>query len=570
MGIWVGISKVFYIAKARVVSFAQILLSWVIVAFGVPAWSPVLSLMASLLGYALFWSVFQKISGKKQRAVCACLWFMGVQAIQLSWMTATAYHGFYIILVYLGILVWFGVQFGCFTALFPQSLEELSLRRCLFLASFWVLMEWSRLFFLCGFPFNFCGVVLAAFAVPSQLAAFTGVLGLSFIVIFCNLLALRVVVTPRKMAWYFYLGTVVGLYVFGSMHWGIHRLRQKVDNRVLNAALVQTGLRPEEKVPLRDKESRFVSPFLQWYDILNELEKTGQRKFDLIVLPEAAVPFGATQCIYPLEEVNRIFLHKWGQNYRAYLPLSESSFLQEGLVSNSFWAQSLANYYGAQVVVGFDDYDKDRGESYNAAFYFAPYAKASQRYEKCILVPLGEYLPFSWLKTLVAKYGVVDFATPGVGAKVFGEKTPIATSVCYEECFGHFMRQGRKKGAQLFVNITNDGWYLPSKLPEQHFYHARLRSIENGVPLVRACNTGVTAAVDSLNTVCGRLNRGTLAKGVLTVSLPLYHYRTPYSFYGDYFIVGICCSFIGVYVLRQRPWGIKLKMSRKLSLVKKK
>jgi apolipoprotein N-acyltransferase len=106
------------------------------------------------------------------------------------------------------------------------------------------------------------------------------------------------------------------------------------------------------------------------------------------------------------------------------------------------------------------------------------------------------------------------------------------------------MRVSRTKGASLFINLTNDNYYPFSRLPKQHFDHARLRTVENGVPLVRACNTGITAAIDSLGRVKGELEEldgnKKLQAGVLALSLPLYHYKTLYTYWGDGCLLAIC------------------------------
>lgn len=536
------------------------LLSWCLVAFGQPSWSLILSPIAGICGYSLFWLTLTKIRERKYRFFHACFWFMCTQAIQLSWMTATTYHGFYILLVYLGILVWLGVQFGLLTLCFPVHLQ-LSFFNCFVLAGLWTIMEWSRLFFLCGFPFNFCGVTLAGFCVSSQLASLVGVLGLSFIVMLMNTMGFKAFLCSKRSHWLGYLGVIAFVYLFGVVHLNYHRHKMKEDQQHYQVALVQTGLRPEEKVPLSGKINKFVSPFEQWERILSYLKEKRPRNLDLIVLPEAALPYGATQEIYFLEDVKSILRRAWGDSYEDYLPVLKKD---KEYVSNAFWAQTIAKYYQCEVIAGFDDYDKLTKQSYNAAFHFFSKKENWERYEKCILVPLAEYLPFSILKPLVAKYGILDFATHGKGAKVFGEKIPIAISICYEECFSHLIRQGRAKGAHLFVNVTNDGWYIPSKLPYEHFYHARLRTIENGVPLLRACNTGVTAVIDSIGSIQGQLltiQDSEIFKGALVSSFPGYHYSTLYTFYGDNFIIGISAVIIGVFLINKRRLLRRLTVS---------
>ena len=198
------------------------------------------------------------------------------------------------------------------------------------------------------------------------------------------------------------------------------------------------------------------------------------------------------------------------------------------------------------MVIGLDDSDEATGENYNAAFHLIPHKIAINRYEKRVLLPLAEYLPFSFLKPLVARYGITDFFTHGKESKVFEGRYPLNISICYEECFSHLIREGKLGGAKLFVNVTNDAWYPSSRLHLTHFAHGKLRAIENGVPLVRACDTGVTAAVDSLGRTVGQLGQENLElqRGALVVEVQLYTYSTLYTFLGDYLIVALSFALI--------------------------
>ena len=170
-----------------------------------------------------------------------------------------------------------------------------------------------------------------------------------------------------------------------------------------------------------------------------------------------------------------------------------------------------------------------------------------ERYDKQILLPLAEYLPFDFLRPLTKSYGIYAFFSHGEGAKIFGEKKLFSPSVCYEETFPSIMRQARVEGAELFVNVTNDNYYPNSSLHKQHLFHARLRAVENGIPLIRACNSGGTAAIDSFGKMLAFFQS---QEGVLQCRLATYHYPTLYSFWGDFGIVSLClviiCFFFGV------------------------
>jgi apolipoprotein N-acyltransferase len=310
---------------------------------------------------------------------------------------------------------------------------------------------------------------------------------------------------------------------------------------------VQTGLLPSEKIPLMGRLEEFVSPMHQWRSIFKSLASHREKRAELIALPESAVPFRMDLAAYDYAAASRLLSEEFGSEARKFFPDLAPPFSNDGRVSNAFFCQFLANYFNADLVIGLDDEEGE--EYYTAAIHFSPWQDKVNRYEKRVLVPLAEYLPFSWCKSLAKAYGIESFYTPGKEAKVFPGSLPIAASICYEETFPDLIREGRLKGAAAFVNITNDNWYPNSKLPQQHFEHGKLRAVENGVPLFRACNSGVTSAVDALGRICGQLD---LAKGTLFVEVPNYQIRTVYTFLGDSLIVGISVGIILFYLIYRR------------------
>lgn len=316
----------------------------------------------------------------------------------------------------------------------------------------------------------------------------------------------------------------------------------------LSALLVQTSIYPEFKLPFNGSEP--LSPDMQWGRIFSMLYPYIETKPDLIILPEAALPYGTHLPIYPLEVVEHVF--KTFFENKASLPTSTQPY-----VGNAYWVQGLANVFSADVVIGLEDFEMNKAgkvdKAYNAAFLAHPFSNTLERYEKRVLVPMGEFIPFNWCRSFLAKYGIEDSFTPGKEAKVFetSQGIPISISICYEETYGHLMRENRRKGASLLVNVTNDVWYPRSRLPMVHFLHGRLRAIEAGMPLLRACNTGVTCGVDSLGRLVGMLtyesSREYSSAEALELSLPLYHYPTFYTRFGDLPIIllsSVCFGFL--------------------------
>lgn len=498
------------------------LLSWLIVALGQPAWSPWLAPVAACIGYALFWRVAVEIPFSKTRFWVATAWFTAVQFVQLSWMTSVEFQGYYILFVYFAIALWLGLQFGLVT-LFIDRIPLVAT------AALWTLLEWARLHVLCGFSWNPVGLSLSAFALPMQAASLFGVLGLSFMVILTNL-------AFWKNRWKIATALAVFPYLFGILHTQLHQ--SKIDKSdTMTIGLVQTGLLPSQKIPIDGRFHEFIPPSQQWHRIMHLLKEHQAEPLDLVVLPEFTVPCSAHQEAYPSSIVRHILEDVLGQRSKDYL----SGLHADIKVSNQYWVQSVAKIFKTDVIAGLEA--EEGGRHFTSAFYCPHNGEKVHRYDKQILVPLAEYVPFEWVKILTKSYGITEFFTHGKESKVFAGKVPLSTSICYEETFSHLMREGRQKGASLFVNLTNDNWYPHSRLPKQHFDHARLRAVENGVPMVRACNTGVTAAVDSLGRIVGQIVEEQRAD-VLVAKVPLYHYSTLYSFWGDWGIVSLSALFI--------------------------
>lgn len=521
-------------------------------AFGVPSFAPILGPIAAAAGYAIFWRAIRIYPFAKQRFWRAFLWYGAVSLIQLSWMTSIEYQGVYILLVWVGLCVGVGLQFGLLSILIPYN-RPLRLPRILAIASLWVLLEWSRFYFLCGYSWNLSGL---AFCNTSaiQFASIFGVLGLSFWVIFSNLIGLRAFLRKGIANYTIWLGLVLVPYLFGWGHLAYHQkpMEQKEPYTCL---LVQTGLLPSEKVPIQGKIRAFVSPYEQWANILTYLKEHQGKEVDLIALPEAALPFSSRAMVYDRKAVQKMCRQAFGLEAEGAFPSEENS---ADRVTNLYWAKTIANMFEAEVVMGLD-HTNDKGESYNCAFHVSPGLSDLSRYDKRVLMPLAEYLPFRWLGPLVKYYGVTGFFTPGKKAVVFEGKVPLSASICYEETFPHKVREGRLNGAKLLVNVTNDGWYPFSRLSSQHFEHAKFRAIENGIPLVRSCNTGVTAAIDSLGKCVDRMEEcgaGKLPqKGALYASVNLYEYPTLFLFWGNGGILTLCCLFLGVFLVFKKEFS---------------
>lgn len=533
-------------------------LSFVIVAFGQPAWSEWLSLLAAFVGFAGFWRVLLEIPSRKKRFFLSLGWYGAIQWVQLSWFLSHPYWYIYGVVLFCSLLI--GVQGGIFS-LWIQRRTFDSIFNLIALAGLWTIFEWSRLFILSGLPFNPVGLTLSSSIYSLQFAAIGGMYGLSFWVILTNLLVLRAWMLHRFLA----ATTIAAVpFVFGWGHLYWHDLKQEQTS--IDVVLVQPASPIEEQLLFKSAEEYREFVLQEWKHSLQTLQKQQGQKIDLIVFPEYMVPFGTYHHVFPIDEITSLFYELFGDvssafpvHHPSYVDLFATDKGEQWLVSNAYLGQAVANVFHAHVVMGLEDsmyVNKRKKESYSAAFHFTPDSKhLPGRYEKQILAPMGEYIPFSWAKALAARYGISGSFTCGTCARVFEGPVPFGASICYEELYGNLMRENRLKGAELLVNLTNDGWYPASRLPKQHFDHARLRTVENGIPLVRSCNTGVTGAIDSLGRVIACLGDSIESQEIadsIRIAVPCYHYQTVYSRYGDASVLISSCLAICVVLWRTR------------------
>ena len=531
-------------------------ISCICVALGQPAWLPWLGPLAASMGFALHWHALDGLSGRIA-ARYSFLWFFTVQLFQLSWMLSFEYLGIAFLFVYLLLAIGLGLQFAWMTKVFNRNLP-LSWLSLVSVAGFWTLMEWARLQILCGFAFNFVGISLSCYVWPLQMASLLGLLGMSFWVMFTNLWAWK---SLRLRVWKGWLFLALCPYIYGCLHVWYQDAKQKENLEGIPVLLVQTGIPISQKYSLKGREEEFLHPKKQWQRILHSISCYSTKSLSLLIFPEAVLPWGLNSYAYSQVEIHALFEQYFGTRVLGCIPPLSRPFYEQGRVSNAYCMQILANFFQAPVVAGLD-YQGDEGLCYNSAFYFEPGAMMSPlRYDKRILLPFAEYMPCSWLSFFSRLYGIQDFFERGKEAKVWGSFR-ISPSICYEELFSSVMRDSRRKGANFFVNLSNDGYYPSSKLPMQHFSQGLIRSVENGVPLVRACNTGVTAAVDSLGRVLAKLQnaQGDVEKlsGCLWVEVPKAHYTTFFSFFGDLPVLLISVMSIGVSIVRRKFFFRKL------------
>jgi apolipoprotein N-acyltransferase len=179
----------------------------------------------------------------------------------------------------------------------------------------------------------------------------------------------------------------------------------------------------------------------------------------------------------------------------------------------------------------------------NSAIMIDPSGKVVERYDKIYLVPFGEFIPplFEWVNRITQESGdfspgsrIVVFPVSGRGAD--SEAHKAGAFICYESAVPGLVREFTHSGAEVLLNISNDGYFGHSAAHEQHLLIARMRAAENRRWLIRATNDGITASIDPAGRVIARLKPFEQTAALLPFDYS--NAETPYTRYGDWFAWG--------------------------------
>jgi apolipoprotein N-acyltransferase len=353
-----------------------------------------------------------------------------------------------------------------------------------------------------GFPWNLFGMALGGNLVLAQAASLIGVYGLTLIAIPLFAAPATIVDGPpgQRSRWpTFAAGAVLGaLALFGVLRLGFGADPGYVAGiklRIMQPNLSQDAkFRPEYRDAILDR-------YLMLSDRATSPQSTGLIDVTHLIWPESAFPFIL------------------GRDAQALARIGSALPARTTLITGAARMEPSAGGLAAPT---------RNSPVYNSVQVVASGGTILDSSDKAHLVPFGEYLPFS---ALLNGIGLRQFVSiPGGFEPAARRKAlnvpglpPVSPLICYEAIFsGEVMPQigppGPDKRPGLLLNVTNDGWFGRYAGPHQHFAQARLRSIEEGLPLVRAANTGISAIVDAYGRVLSELPVG--VDGVLDGKLP--------------------------------------------------
>ena len=437
-----------------------------------------------------------------------------------------------------GLLLLFCLYLGLYHGLFgliTSLLARHSFRTALVSVPFvWVAVELARTQ-ISGFPWDLLGISQVDNVPLARIARITGVYGVSLEIMIVNAAFAAAFLVRRNRRNSLLLAAVAAAFVLQIARW--MPVPEAPADR--NAVLVQ------ENVPVLDNTD-WTRQYFQ--DTLAKLIQVSQqlpagerlRHPDLIVWPESPAPF------YSGDPFFRNALSDLARNTHSWVLAGNIGIVSLGMSSQNAAATS-----------------QNASEIFNTASLVSPEGDWAAHYDKIHLVPFGEYVPFKqWLSFaggLTKEVG--DFSRGTSRSPLQASDEKLGVFICYESIFPDEVRRFAKQGAQVFVNVSNDGWYGDSGAYAQHLKQARMRAIENERWLLRDTNTGVTASIDPYGRVVASVPRK--ERTALIAPYALISETTFYTRHGDWLAYACAIISIGAILISLIPGSLTLVKGRR-------
>jgi apolipoprotein N-acyltransferase len=486
---------------------------------------PPFGVLPGLLGYALLLALIDAESPRPLRSAFFRGWLGGlgyfavavhwitepfmVDAKEQGWMAPIA-----LVLMAAGLALFWGAA-----ALLYRALKTRGAVRVLVFAGCLAGFEWLRGHVLTGFPWDLPGETWRAGSAPSQAASVVGAYGLSWITVAIAaapaVLSLKTGWRPKAATLAAAAAALASLYAFGL-------------GRIENAA------RPGPRAPVIRVVQADIDQKNKWrpenlgliFDTyLGLTEQKGPRQPDIVIWPEGALPAVIDELIAP------------GSPYASRLrdAIAPGQTLLMGANRAEAGPGGVTRYFNSLVAF--------RRE--------ADGLRVTGVYDKHHLVPFGEYMPAGELASKVGFRSLVhmpdDFSAGPASQPIAPWGAPaVQVLICYEALFPGVTRAGAARAGlrpAWILNVSNDAWFGVTSGPLQHLNIASYRAIEEGLPIVRATPTGVSAIIDAYGRISPGARLGLGGLGVIDAPLPPALESTPYTRAGDlYFAVMLLLS----------------------------
>jgi apolipoprotein N-acyltransferase len=438
---------------------------------------------------------------------CGILWYLG----NCYWIYQTMYlYGALPKLVSAGILLLFALYLGLYHALFAWVLSLIQRSRLgiqkalLFAPAIWVAVELARAR-ITGFPWDLLGYAQIDNLLLTRLAPIAGVMSLSFVVMAINAgLASYFLLKGRKRVWVPALAASLAvIFQFGFPHRNHNFAETTNQTAVMLQENIKVGAPGKAVRPLAPAEEMQSFSELSLHPENTRFHRSGQSP-TILIWPEAPSHFATSD--------------------PAFLALA-------GALAQKAEAPAIVGSLGVEAAPE----DPKGYHQYDSASLFDAAGTFHGHYDKIHLVPWGEYVPFkqffSFAQKLTEGVGNMD---PGTERSVFTTRGhTYGIFICYESIFGDEVRHFALNGAQVLVNISDDGWYGDTGAPWQHLNMTRMRAIENHRWLLLDTNTGITTAIDPNGQTTFEAPRHT--RGAYVFPFAFTTGLTLYTRYGDWF-----------------------------------
>jgi len=444
------------------------------------------------------------LSGQRPRAAFLTAWLAGslLFGLTLYWVVHVSLAGTVVLSLYCGLYV------GLFGLGYRFARERFGwVGRCVWAAAFWVCLEYLRGHLLTGFPWALLAYTQTENVLALQIADIVGAYGVSFLLVFVNVALLEVIEAltgrgPKRGPLLRRAAVLFGVIALW-LGYGAARLYQDpLLSAPLKVAVVQGNIPQDIKwIP------RFSENIFDKYVLLTQIAELKDDP-DVIIWPETSFP----------------------------------DYLELGV--NDEPLSSLACDIGRPLLVGAIRLQEER--YFNSALLYVPSGRLAGVYDKLHLVPFGEFLPGRRRLPFLAQVVPIEDFTPGRQHTVFslsGERCPLMRAsvlICFEDIFPEMGAAFVRRGADLLINMTNDGWFEDTASPYQHYQASVFRAVENRVYVVRAANTGISAVIDDAGRQVARAEDATGKPTFVTETTAGVVYATGrralYTYFGESFM----------------------------------
>ena len=492
----------------------SIILLGMISATALPPWY----FMPGIFAFSVLATLLFKCANSVETACVAWLFSFGYHLLGMHWLSNAFLidsdkFAFLIPISFLGLPAVLALFPACLLSLFPLISSSIP-KNTIAIASLWSLSDYIRGHLFTGFPGNLTSYAMSVSESLSQAASVLGAYGLNFLIIFVGI-GPSVLLVKRCFWTKHSLNILILCFLIPPVLWvaGMVRLLEAnvtTDPNVL-IRIVQANISQKDKWR-PELKFKNISKYLKLSNLPTKINYNTRsiQNIDFIIWPETAVPaFLATD-----KKLRTSIMHA--------LPTSSR------LIT------------GAPAIAA-----QPKTQLHNSLFVISSDAKIDAQYNKVRLVPFGEYVPLKdWLPISKIVQGLADFRA-GSGLKVLNVPLLgfISPVICYEIIFpGDVIKEQERNQSNLIINLTNDAWFGNGAGPRQHLAIAKMRAIEEGVPLIRSANTGISGFYDAYGRTMGEisLNQEGILDRYLTNPTP---HRTIYSRFGNsiYLLLLLVC-----------------------------